>query len=56
MPSAVVVFGVAIAASDYLPYALLAPLILGGIQYATSGTTGISSLRTDVRTRLIDGV
>ena len=42
MPSAVVVFGVAIAAIDYLPYALLAPLLLGSYQFFMSETKGMA--------------
>ena len=37
VPSAVVIFGVAVAAFDYLPYALLAPLLLGGYQFIVGG-------------------
>ena len=42
VPSAVVVFGVAIAAIDYLPYALLAPLLLGSYQFFMSETKGMA--------------
>ena len=37
VPSALTIFGVAIAAPDYLPYAVLAPLLLGSFQYVVSG-------------------
>lgn len=49
VPSALVVFGVGVAASDYLPYALLAPLILGSFQYFLGGGgTSSVALKPDV--------
>ena len=44
VPSAVVVFGVAVAAFDYLPYALLAPLLVGSYQFFMSESKGIISV------------
>lgn len=40
VPSAVAVFGVAVAAYDYLPYALAVPALLVGVQYAIGIVTG----------------
>ena len=45
VPSAVIVFGVAVAASDYLPYALLAPLLLGTYQFFSGESKGTMSAK-----------
>ena len=41
VPSAVAVLGVAVAAPDYLPYALLAPLFLGAFIYLRGESKGV---------------
>ena len=40
IPSAVMIFGVAVAAFDYLPYAFIFPALLIGVQYAVGVATG----------------
>ena len=55
VPSAVAIFGVAIAAFDYLPYALLAPLLLGTYQYSRSEAKGMYRTSRCDMTALLTG-